>query len=267
MTVNTTGTVNPINTVGGSNVTCPAVVRDSTAQVALLETIVSEGLFRYAAMLMTVLIPAGTVTLVARAGVEAVEVAANPVDVGAALRELDGPTTVTRTSTVYLAPLLADWMTKTTGKVSPISTDGGSRVIWPGTVEDSIIHVALAETIVSAGLFRYAVKENTVFWLAGIVMAVTIGIAALVDAASVDVAEAELDGATTVTRTSTTYVVPVLGDWTVNSTGTVSPMSKDGGSKTTWLVPVAEIVIQVALLDRTTSEELLRSDVKDMAVF
>lgn len=49
-------------------------------------------------MLMTVFTPAGTITLVAMAGVEDVEVGAAAVEVGAAvIDELDWPTTVTRT--------------------------------------------------------------------------------------------------------------------------------------------------------------------------
>lgn len=92
--VNTTGMVNPIRTAGGSRVTWPAVVRDSTAQVALLETIVSEGLFRYDTRLITVFTPAGTVILVARGTIEAVEVG------GAVTDDVDGAITVTRTVTV-----------------------------------------------------------------------------------------------------------------------------------------------------------------------
>lgn len=72
--------------------------------------------------------------------------------------------------------------------------------------------MALLLRIVSAAFFRYGTRDSTVFVLAGTAMAVTAGRAALVDAAGDDVAEAELDGPTTVTRTVIVYVAPVAAD-------------------------------------------------------
>lgn len=171
-------------------------------------------------MLITVFIPAGTTTPVARAGVEDVEAGAAAVEVGeeavergaAVTDELDWPTTVTSTVIVYSIPVLADSTVNTTGRVNPISPGGGSKVTWFGRVAEMVANVALLATIVSAAFCRYADKDNTVFVLAGIVIAVTAGEAALVGTARDDVAEAELDGPTTVTRTVTVYVMPVAAD-------------------------------------------------------
>lgn len=65
-----------------------------TAKVALLDEIVSKELARYAERLITLLMPAGIVMAVTIGGAELVDVASAVTD------ELDGPTTVTRTSTV-----------------------------------------------------------------------------------------------------------------------------------------------------------------------
>lgn len=73
---------------------------------------------------------------------------------------------------------------------------------WLGNVLERVAQEALFDTIVSAGLFKYVVNDSKVFWLAEIVIAVTTGKAALVDATPVDVAAGELDGPTMVTRTS-----------------------------------------------------------------
>lgn len=147
LTVNTTGSVTPISAVGGSKVIESAAVADMTAQVALLETMVSDGLFRKAPMLMTVFTPAGTVTAVARAG-EDVEVAEAVAD------EVEAPTTVTRTVTVYVAPVVADSTVNTTGMVKPIKAAEGSKVIEPAAVAEITAKVALLDTITSDGLLR-----------------------------------------------------------------------------------------------------------------
>lgn len=73
--------------------------------------------------------------------------------------------------------------------------------------------------------------------------------------AEVAVALTELDPIT-VTRTTTVYVEPLPADWTVNTTGRVNPIKAEGGSKVIWAP--ADMVAKVALLDRTTSEALIR---------
>lgn len=88
--VKTTGMVSPMRAVGGSRVTELAVA-EITAKVALLEMMVSEGLFKYDVKLITVLTPAGIVMAVSRGTIEAVEVGADV---------LEPPITVTRTVTV-----------------------------------------------------------------------------------------------------------------------------------------------------------------------
>lgn len=96
-TTKVTGMVSPIRAVGGSSVTKapPAAI---AAKVALLERMVSEGLFRYDARLIMVLTPAGTVTAVTRGVIETAEVGP-AVEVAGAVEE-EPPITVTRTSTV-----------------------------------------------------------------------------------------------------------------------------------------------------------------------
>lgn len=89
-TVKTTGMVSPTRAAGGSRVIEPAVA-EIAAKVALLEMIVSEGLFRYGDKLTTVLTPAGIVITVWRGTIEAVEVSADV---------LEPPMMVTRTVTV-----------------------------------------------------------------------------------------------------------------------------------------------------------------------
>lgn len=148
-----------------------------------------------------------------------------------------------------------------------MSTDGGSKVTWFGRVAERVAKVALLATTSSAVFCRYADKDNTVLVLAGIVIAVTAGKFALVDAARDDVAEAELDGPTTVTRTVIVYVVPVAAGSTVNITGIVTPMSAVGGSRVTWPDTVVEMVAKVALAERIVSAGLFKYDVKDMTVF
>lgn len=175
--------------------------------------------------------------------------------------ELDGPTMVTGTVIVYMAPVAADWTVKTIGRVSPMSAVDGSKVIWSDTVVEMAAKVALLDRMTSAELCKYGVKEMTVFRPAGIVIAVMLG-AAL----DVAVALAELDPIT-VTRTSTVYSAPVLVDSTVKITGRVRPISTDGGSKVIWPATVAEMVAKVALLDRMVSEELRKYEVKEMTVF
>lgn len=87
-TVNITGIVKPIRAAGGSKVMEPATVVEIVAKVALLDTMVSDWLLRRFSMLITVLTPAGTTTLVARAGAEDVEAGAAAVEVGAAAVEV-----------------------------------------------------------------------------------------------------------------------------------------------------------------------------------
>lgn len=89
-TVNMTGMVSPMRAVGGFRAT-EAPTAKIVAKVALLERMVSVGLFRNDARLTTVLTPAGMVMAVERGTIEAVEVG---VDV------LEPPMTVTKTSTV-----------------------------------------------------------------------------------------------------------------------------------------------------------------------
>lgn len=175
---------------------------------------------------------------------------------------------MTSTVIVYIAPVLADSTVNTTGRVCPISTDGGSKMTSSVRMSLMTAKVALLPTSESAGLRRYWVKDSSVLALAGIVMAVTAGgKAALVAAARDDVAEAELDGPTTVTRTSTMYTVPVGGDDTVKITGSVTPMRAAGGSRMTSPRTVVEIVAKTASAERITSSPLRRYAVKDMAVF
>lgn len=125
-------------------------------------------------------------------------------------------------------------------------------MIWPDTVAEMAAKVALLDRITSAELCKYDAKEMSVFWLAGIVIAVMLG-AAL----EVAVALAELDPMT-VTRTSIVYIAPVLADSTVKITGRVRPTSTDGGSKFTRPAIDGEMVAKVALLDRIVSVELCK---------
>lgn len=96
--VKTTGRVCPMRAAGGSKVTESGVV-EATAQVALLDVMVSARLLRYDARLITVFTPAGTVTAVTRGPLEAVEVAW-AVEVAGTVEEEEPPITVTKTSTV-----------------------------------------------------------------------------------------------------------------------------------------------------------------------
>lgn len=174
---------------------------------------------------------------------------------------------MTSTVIVYIAPVLADSTVNTTGRVCPISTDGGSKMTSSVRMSLMTAKVALLPTSESAGLRRYWVKDSSVLALAGIVMAVTAGGKAALVAAARDVAEAELDGPTTVTRTSTVYTVPVGGDDTVKITGSVTPMRAAGGSKMTSPRTVVEMVAKTASAERMTSSPLRRYAVKDMTVF
>lgn len=174
---------------------------------------------------------------------------------------------MTSTVIVYIAPVLADSTVNTTGRVCPISTDGGSKMTSSVRMSLMTAKVALLPTSESAGLRRYWVKDSSVLALAGIVMAVTAGSKAALVAAARDVAEAELDGPTTVTRTSTVYTVPVGGDDTVKITGSVTPMRAAGGSKMTSPRTVVEMVAKTASAERMTSSPLRRYAVKDMTVF
>lgn len=139
-----------------------------------------------------------------------------------------------------------------------MSAEGGSNVIKAPV--DSVTQVALLEMMTSEALRRYAAKDMTVFWFAGIVIAVTAG------AALVEVAAALTEvGEITVTRIVTVYVAPVLGDSTVKTTGRVNPMRAEGGFRI--ISSPVEIVTQVALLDKTSSAALFRYAVKDKKVF
>lgn len=80
---------------------------------------------------------------------------------------------------------------KTTGMVVPTRTLGGSKVTW---LPEIVAKVALLVVTVSAGLARYGARLTTVFWLAGIVIAVALGEAELVAGA---VTLAEVDGEAT----------------------------------------------------------------------
>lgn len=62
-----------------------------------------------------------------------------------------------------------------------MSADGGSNVTKASVV--SVTQVALLERMTSPALRRYADNEMTVFWFAGIVIAVTAG-GALVEVAA-----------------------------------------------------------------------------------
>lgn len=100
VTVKTIGKVSPTKRVGGSNEIWASA--EMVAKVALLDTTISAALFRYASRLITVTVLAGMVIVARGEGTALVDVA------GAAAEVEDGPTTVTRTVTMYRVPLLAD---------------------------------------------------------------------------------------------------------------------------------------------------------------
>lgn len=197
-TVKMTGIVKPMSAAGGSKATWPGIAErsESSVQVALLLRMLSVGLRRKGRSEMTVFELAGIVIAVILGGI--------PVDVAVALAEL-GPITVTRTSTVYMTPLPADCTVNITGRVKPISTAGGSKVTW--SRPEIVTQVALLDRISSAALLRYAAKDRTVFWPAGIVIAVILG--ATLDEVGEAIAEV---GPITVTSSATVYVVPLLAD-------------------------------------------------------
>lgn len=202
----------------------------------------------------TVLLPAGTVTVVARGVTDAVEVA-GAVEIAGAVDE-DAPITVTRTSTVYGRPVVADVTVKITGIVNPIKLTGGSKVIKPLVTEDIRAQVALLVVITSAGLFRNDSMLRTVSIPAGTVIAVARAGEEVEIAGAAEVEE----GAITVIRTSTVYGMPEVAERTVKMTGTVSPLNDVGGLIVIWPGIVEEIVAQVALLRSMISDGSFRSD-------
>lgn len=120
---------------------------------------------------------AGTVTAVeladADAGIMVRERVEGVVEVAVAPADELGATTVKRIVTVYLFPVAADVISKTTGIVVPTKLLGGSKSTWlPG---ETVAKVALLDVTVSAGLARYDDRLKTVFTPAGMVRAVAVG--------------------------------------------------------------------------------------------
>lgn len=96
VTVSITGIVCPMSEVGGSTVT--SLAAETRAQVALVDVIVSAAFLKYCATLTIVFVLAGTVTASVGEDSELVVVRGAEVD------EVEGPTTVTRSSIVYGMP-------------------------------------------------------------------------------------------------------------------------------------------------------------------
>lgn len=220
----------------------------------------SAGLASKGVKLRVVFRFAGTVMAVELADTEAGVTVRDDVAVGPA-EEL-GATIVKRIVTVYVFPLAADVIVKTTGTISPAKLTGGSKSTWlPGAM---VAKVALLDVTVSAGLARYGERLKTVFTPAGMVRAVAVDDADADERVGAeDVARTEELNATTVTSIITVYVLPPEADTTVNTTGTVSPIRALGGSSVTW---VPAMVANVALLVVMVSAGLTRYGLRSTTV-